>query len=981
MRKRLILLFVTGILLHGYASAAEILLEEEQFMDGADELSVFSAFDPDTGEEESELLETDLFEMQEPETGMTEWLEEYFPEDPFLLGDDPADDSFTDGIVLRENTAVEEDEIELPDAESMLGSDGSSGMCGDNLTWTLDEEGTLTIFGTGTMADWDDSMWKHDTSIVAAVIEEGVTDVGNSAFSSCTALQSVSLPSSIISIDSWAFSCCTGLQSIELPSGVTRIGAHAFSECSGLQNITIPDGVAEIEDHTFSGCSGLQSITIPAGVKSIGGSAFYHCSGLSEISLSSGIENIDDFAFSQCKNLRDITFPTSVKRIGSSAFNDCYQLQSIEIPSGVTAIEASTFSNCTQLTSVSLPAGIQCIGDRAFWSCHELQSIEIPSGVTSIGEKAFEAGSELESVSIPDSVLTIGPRAFYRCKKLTDITIPPYVTHIESECFSECENLKNVMLPEGLTHIGDCAFKKCTYLRSICIPATVAFIGESAFEECTWLESITLPSGVTRIEAGSFADCKNLTSVSLPASLESIGSTAFSNCVKLQSISIPSGTGTIEEQAFASCPVLQKITIPASVATIAGDDVFSGCDILVIYTSCGSAALSYAKNHAISYVTDDSVPHTVSSMAVTEPASCTLPGVKQGECSVCGKTVSEQIPAAGHTVTADKAVEATCTGTGLTEGSHCLICHEMISEQKTVPALGHSSDGGTVTKSAACTVAGVKTYKCIRCGSVLRTEAIAATGHKAVTDQAAAATCTKAGLTAGSHCSVCNAVLKKQAVIPAAGHSWGSWKVISEATALKEGSRERSCRKCSIKQVSKTAKLPAKLELEKNAVKIKKTKTGNVKIGIAAGDTVTVKTSNAKIATAAWKDGSVVIRAGKKAGKATITVMTKTGKSAGIKVTVPKVKTKKIKCKKLTVPLGKKEKLSPVVTPSYSDDKLKYSIKNKKIAAVSAKGVVKGKAVGTTTVTIKSGKKSVKVKISVVDLDTYENIFSRLLGS
>ncbi len=129
-----------------------------------------------------------------------------------------------------------------------------SGTCGADLTWTLDDEGVLTISGTGDM----DAMPGYDQRFAAkvktAVIGEGVTSVGEKAFCSCIWLTAVSLPASM-----------------------KRIGKSAFQNCRRLTEIVIPDGVTEIGELAFSGCERLIRVTIPAGVKRIGYGAFDNC--------------------------------------------------------------------------------------------------------------------------------------------------------------------------------------------------------------------------------------------------------------------------------------------------------------------------------------------------------------------------------------------------------------------------------------------------------------------------------------------------------------------------------------------------------------------------------------------------------------------------------------------------------------------------------------------------------------------------------
>ena len=180
---------------------------------------------------------------------------------------------------------------------------------------------------------------------------------------------------------------------------------------------------------------------------------------------------------------------------------------------------------------------------------------------------------------------------------------------------------------------------------------------------------------------------------------------------------------------------------------------------------------------------------------VTKAATCTTAGTKTYTCTRCKKTRTETIAATGHKVVKDAAVAATCETAGKTEGSHCSVCGIIIKAQTIVATLGHSWDGGKVTKAATCTAAGTKTYTCTRCKKT-RTETIAATGHKAVKDAAVAATCETAGKTEGSHCSVCNTVIKAQTTTAALGHSWDSGKVTKAATCTTAGTKTYTCTRC-----------------------------------------------------------------------------------------------------------------------------------------------------------------------------------------
>ena len=302
----------------------------------------------------------------------------------------------------------------------------ASGTCGDNLTWKLDDEGTLTISGKGAMTEWvnsDSAPWKtYSNTINKVVIQPGVTSIGGHAFSKCKNLTSITIPEGVTSIGSDAFSGCSSLTSITIPEGVTSIGEYAFYACENLKSITIPKSVTSIGNYAFGGCSSLTSITIPEGVTSIEGGVFYKCSSLTSITIPESVTSIGWYAFQGCSSLTSITIPEGVTSIGKNEFSGCKNLTSITIPEGVTIIEAEAFRGCSSLTSITIPEGVTNIGENAFRGCSSLTSITIPKGVTSIEWGTFRGCSSLKNITIPERVTSIGEYAFYACDGLIDVT-------------------------------------------------------------------------------------------------------------------------------------------------------------------------------------------------------------------------------------------------------------------------------------------------------------------------------------------------------------------------------------------------------------------------------------------------------------------------------------------------------------------------------------------------------------------------------
>ena len=157
-------------------------------------------------------------------------------------------------------------------------------------------------------------------------------------------------------------------------------------------------------------------------------------------------------------------------------------------------------------------------------------------------------------------------------------------------------------------------------------------------------------------------------------------------------------------------------------------------------------------------------------------ATCKEDGLTEGShCSICNEVIKKQevIPATGHKIVVDQGKKATCTEDGLTEGKHCSVCNEVIKKQEVIPATGHKVVVDPA-KEATCTENGLtEGSHCSVCNEVIKKqEVIPSTGHKEVLDSAKEATCTNTGLTEGIHCSICNKIIKKQEIIPALGHDF-----------------------------------------------------------------------------------------------------------------------------------------------------------------------------------------------------------------
>ena len=512
------------------------------------------------------------------------------------------------------------------------------------------------------------------------VIPDSVTTIPIFAFRGC-AVTSVTFgnESQLTAIDSYAFESCNSLTSVTIPDGVTSIGNNAFSSCDNLTNVTFGNDsqLLEIGSLAFAFCYSLTSISIPNKVTNIGVEAFRYCYSIKTIFNYSSLdivagETTHGYIAEYADRIYDMTGDATLSEdedgfVLYTKGNVCELIEykgdatDVVIPDGITAINSSAFYDNDAIGMVFIPDGVTSIGNNAFFSCDYLTSVYYNGDVAGwcgitfgdssanpvyYADNLYIDGKLVEGeLVIPDSVTTI-PECAFRCQAITSVVIPDSVTTIGTDAFRDCTSLTSVTFGENskLTTIGDYAFYYCRSLTSIVIPDSVITIGEGAFidctsltsvtfgensqlttigwyafEDCTSLTSVTIPDSVTTIRGYAFRDCTSLTSITvdennpnyksidgnlyskdgktliqyavgksnttfeIPSGVTTIDAYAFYNCTSLTSIVIPASVTSIGEGAFMYCSSLTSITIPASVTTI-GSWAFKGCTSLTSIT-------------------------------------------------------------------------------------------------------------------------------------------------------------------------------------------------------------------------------------------------------------------------------------------------------------------------------------------------------------------------------------------------------------
>ena len=331
-----------------------------------------------------------------------------------------------------------------------------SGSCGENVTWTLTADGTLTISGTGAMTDYT-----YDSR------------------------------------SPW-YSCRTYIKRVVMQQGVTSIGDHAFWDCSGLTSVTIPDGVTSIGGGAFWDCAALTSVTIPGSVTNVGQDAFYNCSSLTDIYYG---------GYGTDWQKLNVSIPTSATvhfKDNIYGKGDC----GINVTWELTGDGTLTISGTGRISNYSHDNNAPWYSCRAY-----IKRVVIQQGVRAIGDQAFYYCENLTSVTIPDSVTSIGGSAFSGCSGLTSVTIPDGVTSIGDYAFSDCSGLTSVTIPSSVTSIGWRAFENCTALTFMTIPESVTYINGEVFSNCVRLARVTIPKSVTEISSKAFYYCDSLTDV------------------------------------------------------------------------------------------------------------------------------------------------------------------------------------------------------------------------------------------------------------------------------------------------------------------------------------------------------------------------------------------------------------------------------------------------------------------------------------
>lgn len=709
---------------------------------------------------------------------------------------------------------------------AIAASAASSGNCGDsgsNVTWLLDDNGTLTISGSGKIEDYrsdiDQPWYSNRSDITSVVIEPGVTSIGSLAFYKCSNLTSITIPSGLTSIGEMAFFNCSALTSVTIPNGVISIGNFAFGSCTGLKSITIPSSVTSIENNIFQDCTGLTNITVDS-------------SNPSFCSESGVLFNKDKTTLIYWPRGKtgSYTIPDGVTAIGDYAFYYCSGLTSVTIPSSVTSIGESAFKHCTGLTSITIPNSVTSIVNLAFWDCDSLTIVYIPSGVNFVPDKSGLTGDFISQTATKITYTVDSSNNV----KITDISLSsgntvdiPLTIDGKTVIAVDEDHRHKVGNHTCVTNTTPTCIKKATC--GICgqdyygdhdlshhdaVPPTCTTDGNVEYWECSLCQKDfsddkgtaeitdivksalghslikTDEKAPTCTDDGNRAywtctECRNIFSDDAglnPTTLADV--TVFATGHTWSNDWSSDGTGHWHDCVNANCPITENNQKVGYAVHTPGDEATETtpqtCDV------CGyelAPALGHIHANHLTFIAE--VPET-----------CTADGVKEHYECECGKLFADDQAATEVTLESLKIAAHHTYGTDWesdNDENHYHVCSVCSDKADVTP---HSYDNGVITTPATETTEGVKTYTCSVCHHT-KTETVPKLSHthSLSVDYSKDET---------GHWHTCSGCTEK---VDFEAHTEDSGTVTVQPTETTEGIRVYSCTVCGY--VIRTETVPA----------------------------------------------------------------------------------------------------------------------------------------------------------------------------
>lgn len=506
----------------------------------------------------------------------------------------------------------------------------AGGTIGDNITWLIDDKGTLTISGNGDMPDYaydETTPWfEYRDKITTLNIESGITKIGGYSFSECTSLINVQIPNTVNEIGEWAFKNCSAITTLTIPDSVTKVGWFAFAFCEGLEQIKLSRNLTVIDRGTFTNCTSLSSIVIPDGVTTINKRAF-ECTSLKCVTLSANLTTFEDYLFEACDLLNGVFYRGSKEQWDALVAGATQP-----IPDNVAIYYNHIWGNvidCGTLNStvnwlVDDLGNLVIGGSGAItsepWSSYKssVTNIVIGDEITAIDTYRFQLYSNVKTITIGKNLKDFGDTSvsfaemynletiYWNAAATDDLLFGgEYSTSFLNNSGKNCGGT-NIIFGEDVEVIPNC-FQKAT-INKMVIPSNAKTIGiknisakeihisdlasfcnidfsadtnplfynAKLYMNGEAVTELVIPDGVTNISDYAFYNLKDIISVTIPDSVTEIGNYAFYNCNGITNLNIGNSVTSIGDYAFYGCSGIAELNLGESVTSV-GNNAFASC--------------------------------------------------------------------------------------------------------------------------------------------------------------------------------------------------------------------------------------------------------------------------------------------------------------------------------------------------------------------------------------------------------------------
>ena len=642
-----------------------------------------------------------------------------------------------------------------------------SGECSDQIRWTLDKNGVLTVSGTGDMPNYamHSAPWysRYYKQIKSVVVESGIRTVGVNAFSGLPNLTTVTFAETVVALGENSFDGCQSLTQVNLPTSLQIIGSSAFAACEALKQIDLPQNLQVIGNSAFYACAALETIQLPAQLQQIGSAPFAGCTSLTGIWVDA---NNEYFSNDEKGVLFDKNKTTLCQAPGMLSGD-------YRIPEGVVTVMPGAFGNCGGLTALFIPATVQ---DFTGYCVHENGNL---SGIWADENSPYHWSDAYGVLYSKDKTHIVrAPEAI-----TGSYTVENGVKTLDCQTFAYCNRLTDVIIPEGVTQILQGAFSRCDSLKTVTLPVSLEYIQNVVFWDTNALTDVYYAGTLEQWENINIEQSNERL---LEAQLHYYGMHEHSYIYVDAKEPACDQVGWYAYRYCETCDDTTYVEIPALEHQYSGYLTPSTCVDAGYYTYiCDRCGYSYQGSEKLP-LSD----HRWGAGVVTTQPTEQTPGVMTYTCVNCPETKTEQIPALEHVHDYKAQVTSpTCMEDGYT--THICACGDRyVDSYKT--ALGHSLGKPVVVTPAGCNTEGVQHKQCRRC-DYYEAESIKPTGRHNYIPTVTPVTCTERGYT--TYACTCGDSYVDNYVEPQ-GHDMGDWVLHQEATCEMPRILRADCSRC-----------------------------------------------------------------------------------------------------------------------------------------------------------------------------------------